>query len=44
MSSDELETIMSEALEDMMGEPDVDEEVIQRFMNKVLRVVRRWED
>ena len=44
MPSEDLEVIMDEALEDMMGDSDVNEEVIQRFMTKVLRRVKMWED
>ena len=44
MSSEDLEVIMTEILEDMMGEADVNEEVLQRFSDKVLRRVKMWED
>lgn len=44
MPSEDLETIMSEIIDDMTEEPEVNEEVLRRFMDKTLRRVRLWED
>lgn len=44
MPSEDLETIMQEVLEDLLEDSDVNEEVLQRFMDKTLRRVKLWED
>lgn len=44
MNSDDIEQIMIEVIEDLMGEPGVDEEVLQAFTDRVLKRIRLWEE
>lgn len=44
MSSDEIQQIMEEKLEDMLDYPEANEEVLQVYMEKVLREIRLWEE
>jgi hypothetical protein len=44
MNSDDIEQIIDDAIEDLMDDPETNEEVLVRFKMKVLRKIRLWED